>query len=149
MDTAGDYDLLPDVFRDGARALGSNPTIDLFTSRCTHKLARFAALPEKSAGGALVEDVVTFSWKGEIPYAFLPVQMVARVLQKLGRDGVASALVVVTAWPSQPWWNLLQSHAVAQRDLGDSTKILRRGSSITAEHKLPPGHLLMMKLRLA
>jgi hypothetical protein len=50
MDTAGDYELLPDVFRDGERALGSNPTIDLFASRYNHKLAPFAALPGKSAG---------------------------------------------------------------------------------------------------
>jgi hypothetical protein len=49
MDTAGDYELLPDVFRDDARALGSNPTIDLLASRYHHKLARFAALPGKSA----------------------------------------------------------------------------------------------------
>jgi hypothetical protein len=116
------------VFRDGARALGSNPTIDLFASRYNHKLARFAALPGKSAGRAVVEDALMFSWKGEIP-AFPPVQVVARVLQKLGRDGVASALVVVPAWPSQPWWNLFQSHAVAQRDLGDSNEILQSTSS--------------------
>jgi hypothetical protein len=146
-DTVGDYELLPDVFRDGARALGSNPTINLFTSRSNYKLARSAALPGKSAGGEVVEDALMFSWKGEIPHAFPPMHMVARVLQKLGRDGVASALVVVPAWPSQPWWNLLQSHAVAQRDLGDSTEILRRGSSLTAEHKLPAGRLLMVKLR--
>jgi hypothetical protein len=149
MDTAGDYELLPDVFRDGARALGSNPTIDLFASRYNYKLARFAALPGKSAGGALVEDALMFSWKGKIPYAFLPVQMVARVLQKLGRDGVASTLVVVPTWPSQPWWNLLQGHAVAQRDPGDSNEILRRGPSLTAEHKLPPSRLLIVKLRFA
>jgi hypothetical protein len=134
MDTAGDYELLPGVFRDEARALGSNPMIDLFASRYNHKLVRFAALPGKSAGRAVVEDALMFSWMGEIPYAFPPVQMVARVLQKLGRDEVASALVVVLAWPSQPWWNLLQSHAVVQRDLGDSNEILRRSPSLTAEH---------------
>jgi hypothetical protein len=64
MDTAGDYELLPDVFWDGARALGSNPTIDLFASRYNHKLACFAALPGKSAGGAVVEDVLMLSWRG-------------------------------------------------------------------------------------
>jgi hypothetical protein len=75
--------------------------------------------------------------------------MVVRVLQKLGRDGVASALVVVTAWPSQPCLSLLQSHTVVQRGLGDSNEILRRGPSLTAEHKLPLGRLLMVKLRFA
>jgi hypothetical protein len=114
MDTAGDYELLPDVFLDGAGPLGSNPTINLFASRYNHRLSRFAALRGKSAGGAVVEDALMFSWKGEIPYAFPPVQMVEGVLQKLGLDGVASTLVVVPAWPSQPWWNQLQGHAVAQ-----------------------------------
>jgi hypothetical protein len=100
MNTAGDLELLPDVFCDGARALGSNPTNDLFASRYNHKLACFAAVPGKPAGGALVEDAMMFSWKGEIPYAFPPVQIVAKALQKLERDGVASALVVAPAWPS-------------------------------------------------
>jgi hypothetical protein len=37
MDTAGDYELLRDVFQDGVRALGVKPSIDLFASRFNHK----------------------------------------------------------------------------------------------------------------
>jgi hypothetical protein len=48
MDTAGDYEVLPDVFRDGARALGSNATIDLFASRYNHKRAPCSAAREIS-----------------------------------------------------------------------------------------------------
>jgi hypothetical protein len=97
MDMAGDYVLLPEVLRVGARALGSSPMIELFASCYNHKLARFMVLPGKSSGGAVVKDALIYSWKGEVPYAFPPVQMVARVLQKLGRDEVASALVVEPA----------------------------------------------------
>jgi hypothetical protein len=147
MDTAGDYELLPDVFQDRVRALGVRPSIDLFASRFNHKLTRFMALPGKLEGGAVAEDAPIFNWSRETPYVFPPVHTIARVLQKLERDKVASAGVIVSAWPSQPWWSLLQGHVVSQRDLGASTEILRGGPSLTAVHKLPQGRLLMAKLR--
>jgi hypothetical protein len=50
MDTAGNYQLLPDVFQDGVRASGVKPSIDLFASQFNHKLARFVALPGRLAG---------------------------------------------------------------------------------------------------
>jgi hypothetical protein len=96
-DTAGDYELLPDVFQDGMRALGMRPLIDLFASRFNHKLARFVALPGRLAGRAVAEDALMFNWSRETPDVFPPVQIVARVLQKLERDKVASAVVVVPA----------------------------------------------------
>jgi hypothetical protein len=70
MDTAGDYELLPDVFQDGVRALGARPSIDLFASRFNHKLARFVALPESLTWGAVAEDALMFSWSRETPYVF-------------------------------------------------------------------------------
>jgi hypothetical protein len=143
VDTAGDYEFLPDLFRDGVRAFGARPSIDLFASRFNHKLARFVALPGKLAGGAVAEDALMFNWSWETPYVFPPVGIVARVLQKLERDKVVSAVVVVPVWPSQPWWGLLQDHVVNQRDLGVLTKILGRGPSLTTKHKLPPGRLLI------
>jgi hypothetical protein len=59
MDMAGDYELLPDVFQEGVRALGVKPSIDLFASRFKHKLARFVALPGRPAG---VEVALMFNW---------------------------------------------------------------------------------------
>jgi hypothetical protein len=53
----------------------------LFAPRYNHKLACFAAVPGKPAGRALVEEALMFNWKGETPYAFPPVQIVARALR--------------------------------------------------------------------
>jgi hypothetical protein len=147
MDTAGNYEILPDVFQDGVRALDVRSSIDLFTSQFNHNLARFVALPRRLLGGVAAEDALMFNWSQETPYVFPPVQIVRRVLQKLERDKVASAVIVVPAWPSQPWWSLLQGHVVSQWDLGVSTEALRRGSSLTTKNKLPPGRLLMARLR--
>jgi hypothetical protein len=72
MDTAGDYELLPDVFQDGMCALGVKPSIDLFTSRFNHKLARFVALPGRLTGGTVAEDVLMLNWRRETPYVFPP-----------------------------------------------------------------------------
>jgi hypothetical protein len=99
MDTAGDYELPPNVFQDGVQALGVRPSIDLFASRFNHKLARFVALPGRLAE-TITEDALMFNWSRETPYVFPPVQIVARVLQKLERDKVASSVVVVPARPS-------------------------------------------------
>jgi hypothetical protein len=74
MDTAGDHELLPDVFQDAMRSLSVKLSIDLFTSRINHKLARFVALPGKLAGGAVAEDALMFNWSQEIPYVFPPVE---------------------------------------------------------------------------
>jgi hypothetical protein len=63
MDTAGDYELLPDVFN--------------------RKLAHFIALTGRSAGGAVVKDALMFNWSQETSYIFSLVQIVARVLQRL------------------------------------------------------------------
>jgi hypothetical protein len=93
--------------------LGVKPSIDLFASRFSHKLARFVALPGRLAGGAIAEDALMFNWSRETPYVFPPVQIVARVLQKLERDKVALAVAVVPMRSSQQWWSLPQGHVVS------------------------------------
>jgi hypothetical protein len=71
------------------------------------------------------------------------------VLQKLRTERVREAVLVFPLWPSQPWWNLMQENLVSMVELGDSLSILKRGPSLTAEHKFPPGKFGMAKLRFA
>jgi hypothetical protein len=70
MDTAGDYELLPDLFQDGVRALGVWPSIDLLASRFNHNLTQFVALPGGLVGGAVAKDMLMFNWSRETPYIF-------------------------------------------------------------------------------
>jgi hypothetical protein len=147
MDTAGDYSLSQDLFRRATARLSITPTIDLFATAANHKLPRYASLAGRHAGSAETIDALSIPWTGETPYLFPPVQLIPRVLQKLRMDGVKEAVLVCPHWPSQPWWPLMRESLVSMVALGDSQAVLRRGPSLTVEHKLPPGQFAMARLR--
>jgi hypothetical protein len=147
MDTAGDYNLSQDLFRRATAQLSITPIIDLFATAGNHKLPRYASLAGRHAGSTETIDAFSISWTGETPYLFPPVQLIPRVLQKLRVDGVKVEVLVCPLWPSQPWWSLMREGLVRMAVLGDSQAVLRRGPSLTVEHKLPPGRFGMAKLR--
>ena len=146
MDLVGDYQLKPDVYRRALNRLNLSPTIDVFANSSNNKCRRFLALPGPLAVGALALDALCYSWTGEVPYVFPPVQIIPRVLQKL-RQEVRAAILVVPEWTSRPWWNLMQENATASIRLGRSEDVLKAGPSLAIENrKLPPGFFLMVRM---
>jgi hypothetical protein len=138
MGAAGDYVLSQSVFDGAVQRLRLVPSIDLFANSSSRKLPRFFS-PKDHA--------LRRSWRNEVPYAFPPLQLIPRVLQKMRRE-VSSALIVVPEWPSQPWWNLLWMNAVGDPvRLGQSDAVLTKGAAMDEDSKLPPGHWLMVKLQ--
>jgi hypothetical protein len=147
MDLVGDYSLKPDYFERGIEALGVNPTLDVFATVMNRKCENFLALPGRAAKGAVALDAMRYDWSGQAVYAFPPVQMIPRVLQKVLRENLDSVVMVVPEWPSRPWWNLLQEQVVRQVRLGLSEEVLEPGPSLrVARSKLPPGHMIMAVL---
>jgi hypothetical protein len=146
LDRVGDYSLKQEYFRRGVEALGVEPTVDVFANNTNHKCQRFLALPGRLAEGAVALDGLRYSWAGELPYLFPPVQLVPRVLQKLRTEG-GTAVMVVPEWPSRPWWNLMAWGAVKLIRLGKSEEVLKKGPSMTARlARLPPGNMFMVLL---
>ena len=146
MDLVGDYQLKLNVYKQAIRSLGLNPTIDVFANSSNNKCRRFLALPGPLAAGAWALDALCYSWTGEIPYVFPPVQIIPRVLQKL-RQEVRAAILVVPEWTSRPWWNLMLENATTSIRLGRSEDVLKAGPSLAIENrKLPPGFFLMVRM---
>jgi hypothetical protein len=145
MEITGDYALDMMMFSKAVQLLEVEPTIDLFAHKLNRKLARFVALNGVLAEGAVRTDAFSFSWKGELPYAFPPVQMVGRVLQRVQEEDL-QAVVVVPKWPSQPWWSVFREQQIKTVELGQSEQVLHPGLAMTGSHvtlKLPPGVFLM------
>ena len=148
MDVAGDYELTEEAYQRGVAFLRVRPTIDLFASASNKKIERFCSLPTARVVEQSLGDAWMSPWTGETPYVFPPIQLMARVLQKLKRDAVKVAVVVFPVWPCQPWWNLLRAMTTSQSTivLGPTSVNLKRGPSLTSEHKLPPGSIAMARL---
>jgi hypothetical protein len=146
LDRVGDYRLKQEYFRRGVEALGLEQTVDAFANSANHKCQRFLALPGRLAEGAVALDGLRYSWAGERPYLFPPVQLIPRVLQKL-RMEEGAAVMVFPEWPSRPWWNLMAWGARRIVRLGTSEEVLEKGPSMaTRLVKSPPGNMLMASL---
>jgi hypothetical protein len=142
MDSAGDYELKQEIYDQAIKTLGAFPTIDLFACSSNRKCPRFMALPGPKSEGAIALDALAYSWQGETPYVFPPIQIMPRVLQKLREEGW-NAVVVLPEWYSKAWWNLAQPNIIRSTVLGEAENVLRLGTSAPKEARLPPGRMLM------
>ena len=145
MHKAGDYVLRKEVFEIAVKELNVQPTIDLFADMDNHKVQRFMSIPGRRATGSCGLWALNCPWKGEVPYAFPPVQLIPKVIQKL-RLEVRQAILVVPEWPSLPWWNLMEMSARKIKLLGPSDLVLVKGPSMPQDRKLPPGMILMVHM---
>jgi hypothetical protein len=108
MEVTGDYVLDQGVFQQAIQLLGVMPTVDLFAHKYNNKLPRFVAMDGPLAGGAVRTDAFPFTWRGELVYAFPPIQLVGRVLQRIQEKNLC-AVVVVPKWPSHWWWRVFRA----------------------------------------
>ena len=83
--------------------------MDLFGSEKNHKLPVFFS----------ARPFLTLSWENALTqnrerlygYAFLPINLIARVLRIMRLQPTARVLLVAPFWPSQPWFRQLNEHA--------------------------------------
>ena len=57
--------------------------------------------------GAKAVDAFSLHWKDTNPYMFPPFSLIGRVLTKLTRDAVATALIITPWWPTAHWYPVL------------------------------------------
>lgn len=94
-----EYELNKQVFQKITRVFGE-PEIDLFATNHNTKCKRYISwFPDPNS---ISVDAFTTSWGKEYFYAFPPFSMISRTLDKIIQDK-ASGILVVPAWPSQPW----------------------------------------------
>jgi hypothetical protein len=135
-----------DVYRHAVAVLQVCPTVDLFAAEHNCKCLEYVVQPRsRQAQAAAVDAFQLPTWKTGLPYAFPPVQLIDRVLERLIREE-ATAVIVIPKRPSQPWWSLVRRYAVKVVELGVEKEVLIAGplmKNSPTEKKLPPGLYLM------
>lgn len=101
--THKEWRLAPTLFRRLCRLLNTSPEVDLFASRQNRQVDRFFSYHHDYE--ALGTNCFHANWSrlGRV-YAYPPPIMIPRLLQKLRRDGVKNAIVLVPLWMTQNWW---------------------------------------------
>jgi hypothetical protein len=146
LERTGDYEIRLDVYQHAIATLQVRPTVDLFAANHNSKCPTFVALSKSTAQGAAAIDAFELrTWNEGLPYAFPPVQVIGRCLQRITEERT-TAVVVVPKWPGQPWWSIFRPIARVVLELGSAREVLIPGPLMRqspSEKKLPPGLFLM------
>ena len=101
---SSDWKLNSNLFQAILRTWGSLE-IDLFASRLTFQLPRFASW--KPHPRAIQTDAFTMNWQKIRGYAFPPFALIGRCLQQVMSQKVEQLILISPVWPAQPWYPLL------------------------------------------
>lgn len=82
-----------------------NLEVDLFASRINFKCEKCVSWLKDPY--AFQIDAFTFGWESYYFYTFPPFSIIARVLKKIRIDR-AKGILVVSFWPSQPWYPIFK-----------------------------------------
>lgn len=77
------------------------PHIDLFASHLNHQLPTFCTRHAHPLAWAT--DSLSLSWSGLLGYAFPPISLLPRVLQKIKQES-CKIILVAPLWPRQAWF---------------------------------------------
>jgi hypothetical protein len=83
------------------------PHIDLFASHENYQLPNYFS--RKVDQGAVGWEALSLSWAGLIGYAFPPIALIPRVLNKVAQTDSCVVLLIAPWWPRQTWFVLLTS----------------------------------------
>ena len=82
-------------------SLYGRPNIDLFASAENTHLPTFCSWTEDHRAWAL--DALSIPWEGMEAYAFPPISLLTRVLNKI-RQSKCRVILVAPIWPRRPWY---------------------------------------------
>lgn len=109
------------------------PQIDLFANRLNKKCHTYASWTRDP--DAFATDAFTFSWSNCFFYAFPPVAIILKSLRKIISDK-AQGIIVVPAWPTQPWYPLFRSLIISNVIVLNSSDLIFPHSSGNIHHNL-------------
>ena len=117
------------------------PHLDLFATRFSKRLPLYVSpVPD---GEAWADDALSLDWAGLQAYAFPPLPILHRVIQKARRDKPC-LLLVAPLWRAQPWFPEL-----LQISRGDPFPLrLRRGDLVQPRTGVPHGNVDVLDLHV-
>ena len=82
------------------------PHVDLFATHLNHKVPLYISLvPDQNAWDI---DALNINWTGLTAYAYPPMALLHRVIQKI-RQSSCLIIAIAPGWPGMPWfWDLVQ-----------------------------------------
>ena len=83
------------------------PLIDLFASSQNHQLPTYCSWQHDPA--AYAQDAMAISWNMTLAYAFPPIALIPRILEKLVNSESCEIILIAPNWPRQPWFPRLVS----------------------------------------
>lgn len=100
-----DWELSEAAQRDIVLHFG-RPSIDWFAAMHNAKCRRYAT--QHPAPTAAYVDAMSVDWRGEFGLFVPPINMIGKVVARLGQQQ-AHGVVVVPRWPTKTWWAVLRS----------------------------------------
>ena len=99
------WSLLPEVFQAVCNRW-HRPQIDLFATRFNNKLPQFVSPVPDSLATAV--DALSLPWEDLDAYAFPPVALLGKVVEKLQNSPCIRIILIAPGWPNMPWfWDLV------------------------------------------
>ena len=100
-----EWSLLPEVFQTIC-SRWHRPQIDLFATRFNNKLPLFVSpVPDPLAAAV---DALNLPWEDLDAYAFPPVAILGKVVEKLQDSPCKRIILIAPGWPNMPWfWDLV------------------------------------------
>ena len=104
-----EWSLLPSVTRE-IFLRWQTPQIDMFASEHNHKLPIYVSpVPDHKAW---TTDAMTLTWQNLYLYAFPPIPLLPKVLDKFMSDKPCQMILIAPKWPKQSWYPLVLQHLV-------------------------------------
>ena len=95
-----EWSLHPQVFKQTCLKWFT-PHVDLFATRLNHKVPLYISpVPDQNAW---VIDALNINWSGLTAYAYPPMTLLHRVIQKV-RQSNCLIIVISPGWPGMPWF---------------------------------------------
>ena len=100
------------------------PHVDLFVTHLNHKVSLYVSpVPYQNAWDI---DALNINWSGLTAYAYPPMALLHRVIQKI-RQYNCLIIVVTPRWPGMPWfWDIVQLSTEIPLHLPVSTTLLKQ-----------------------
>ncbi|XP_071995315.1 uncharacterized protein [Engystomops pustulosus] len=98
-----------ETFREICYIWGT-PTLDLFATHLNNKSSKYFSLDPRGSPTGL--DAFSHSWGSGLVYAFPPITLIPRILQRLRTEQVLMVLIA-PYWPKRSWFPVIQELAIA------------------------------------
>ena len=118
-----EWSLHPQVFKQICQRWFT-PHVDLFATYVNHKLPLYVSpIPDPKAWDI---DALNINWTGLTAYAYPPMALLHRVIQKI-RQCNCLIILIAPGWPGMPWfWDLVQLSTEIPLQLPVSTTLLKQ-----------------------